>query len=45
MEKVTQAHIVNPDFSLMSTTQYMGKHENIMLLAKPKMRAEYMQYK
>ncbi len=36
MCKMTLAQTVNPDFTIMSTTQYMANHNEIMWLKKPK---------
>ncbi|MCP3680889.1 MAG: hypothetical protein GY782_11805, partial [Gammaproteobacteria bacterium] len=45
MSKKTLAHTVNPDFTIMSTTQYMANHSEIMWLKKPKICADYNEFK
>ena len=37
--------MVNPDFSIMTTTQYMRTHEDTMWIKKPKLCVEYIRYK
>merc|ERR1712082_206137 len=45
MHKNTLATTVNPNFSIMTTSQYMRNHEDIMWIKKPKLCAEYIKYK
>ena len=41
----TLATMVNPDFSIMTTTQYLRTHEDTMWIKKPKLCVEYIKYK
>ena len=43
--KKTLATTVNSDFSIMTTTQYMRRHKDLMWIKKPKLRVEYIKYK
>ncbi|MCP3680183.1 MAG: hypothetical protein GY782_08030, partial [Gammaproteobacteria bacterium] len=45
MHKKTLATTINPDLSIMTTTQYMREHEEVMWIKKPKLRADYIKYK
>ena len=45
MQNKTLATTVNRDFSIMTTTQYMRGHDDIMWIKKPKLRVEYIKYK
>merc|ERR1712239_84018 len=45
MHKKTLATTMNPDLTLLTTSQYMGELEEMMWIKKPKLRAEYIKYK
>merc|ERR1712082_319969 len=45
MHKKTLATTWDPDLSIMTTTQYMREHEEVMWIKKPKLRADYIKYK